>query len=975
MFLACRKKEWDMNDFLICGQKSQAMIFIEPEAYEGVRKIGERVAKDIELVTGHRPELAAYVSQVQGAQVIVGATVGRSRLLSMWQEGGQLDSAGLAGKRESYQICIVENPFPEKPSIERALVIAGSDKRGTIYGLFHLSELCGVSPLVYWGDAAPCQRQELVLEIGAGILSKEPSVRYRGFFINDEWPAFGNWCAEHFGGINANVYEEIFIFLLRMKGNYLWPAMWDSVFSEDGPGLANAELADMLGVIIGSSHHEPMCRAGAEWQRMYRQYGEDNTWSFVTNREAITEFWKDGLLRNRPFENLITIGMRGECDSKLLSEDAGLAENIQTIKNVVLTQHRLIREHINEDLAGVPRMMAIYKEVEDYYYGDDTCEGLKDWSELDDVILMLCDDNFGNVRGLPTKEDHVHPGGYGMYYHFDYHGAPISYEWQNSNRLTKTWEQMTMVYDCGVRELWIVNVGDIKGTEYPLMYFMALAYDYETWSPENRVEAFVKAWIDQQFLGKVTGRQKAQLFRLTEGWTRWSAARRPEAMNPQVYHPCNYGEGDRVWEEVNGLMELAEELHRTLPEDCLNAYESLLYYPAAAVLNLILMHVEAGMNAHFAERGSLGANAFGERVKERIRLDRQYVDAYHSILGGKWNHMMDSAHTGFRRWDDSDWGYPVIRQVVPVHGAKIAVGFRGSGEYHLGTHWQDGDPVCNEDFERPDTGMIRIDLDSRGDMDFCYSVHSDQPWLQFSPASGRVEISRGGRAVISVTCDRKKLKGRKKAGIEIHVKFDNGEETVGRLALTAGLDDAETDYPKGTFLEQFGYIAMDASHFSKKHDTADGGFQVIRYLGRMGDAVKAFPAVKNWMGQTDLPCLQYDAVAQEEGTYTVWLYLAPRNPVRPGGQIRCQISVNDGPRQIIDTVSSSMRTEGNCGEWSRGVLDNIRVAEAEADIKKGMNHLYFYAGDPGIVLERIVLFRKGKGILSSFLGPKESWRV
>lgn len=948
---------------------------IEPEAYEGVRRIGARVALDIELVTDCRPELVEHAAEIAGKQVIVAATLGKSPLLDMWQENGKLDSREIAGKREVYCIRVVERPFPENTAVEKALVIAGSDKRGTIYGLFHLSEQSGVSSLVYWGDAAPEKKQELVLDVGEGILSKEPSVKYRGFFINDEWPAFGNWCMEHFGGVNAKAYEEIFIFLLRMKGNYMWPAMWASVFSEEGPGPASAELADMYGVIMGKSHHEPMCRAGEEWQRIYRQYGEDNTWSFVTNSKAITEFWKDGILRNKPFENLITIGMRGESDSKLLSENATMSDNVQVVKNAILTQHRLLREYINEDLSQVPRMLAIYKEVENFYYGDDTCPGLKDWEELDDVIFMLCEDNFGNTRALPSKADRPHPGGYGMYYHFDYHGAPISYEWQNSSRLTKTWEQMTMAYEHGIRELWIVNVGDIKGAEYPLTYFMELAYDYETWSKPNKTADFVKEWIGKQFGGRISGEQKEQMFRLLEGWPRWSAARRPEAMNPGVYHPCHYREGDRVCAEAGGLMALAEELRRTMPAECLPSYESMIYYPCMATLNLIIMHAEAGMNAHFAARGSLAANYYGEQVKKRAELDAQYVEAYHKMLEGKWNHMMDSAHTGFRSWDDRDWGYPVVQQVIPVRGGKMVVGFRGSEKYHLGAHWQDRITADNWEFTRPDTEEILIDLDSRGDADFTFAVHSDRPWLHFAPESGTVRALQEGRVTIHVTCDREKLAGREKARIEIPVQFADGRKTTGLLALEAGMEASGAAYPAGTFLEQNGMIVMEAAHFARKQDVEGKGFQVISYLGRMGDAVKAFPVTESWIGRKEAPFLQYDFAAEKEGSYTVQFYLSPRNPSVKGGHIRCRIAVNEEPAQMLETVSTSLYTEYSCMEWNRGVMDNIRIVKASAEVKRGLNHLYFYAGDPGIVLERIVLHRADRAIAESYLGPQESWRV
>lgn len=961
-----------MNTFPIYQEECLAALLIEKEAFEGVRRIGQRVAQDIALVTGRCPQLTAEKAQCCGP-VVLAATLGKSPALDALDASGKWDGSDIAGKREVYKMQLVEAPFSDRPEIESALVIAGSDKRGTIYGLFRLSELCGVSPLVYWGDAVPGKREKVVLELGDGIVTKEPSVKYRGFFINDEWPAFGNWCTETFGGVNAKAYEEIFILLLRLKGNYLWPAMWDSIFSEEGPGLASAELADMYGVIMGASHHEPMCRAGAEWQRIYKHYGEDNTWSFVTNREAITAFWKDGILRNKPFENLITVGMRGESDSLLLSEDATLEENIQVIRDAILTQHALLRTYINEDLSKVPRMLAIYKEVENYYYGDDTCKGLKGWEELDDVILMLCEDNFGNTRGLPSFADAPHPGGYGMYYHFDYHGGPISYEWQNCSRLTKTWEQMTMAYEYGVRELWIVNVGDIKGAEYPLSFFLDLAYDYETYSQLNKTEEYAARWIDRQFGGFLDAAQKKDLFALLDGWTKWNAARHPEAMSPSVYHPCHFREGDRVSAEVRGLMEKAEKLRKAMPRECMDAYGSMIYYPAMASLNLILMQVEAGMNAFYAARGSLAANALAADVKRRAQLDGQYVAEYHRLAGGKWNHMMDSAHTGFRTWDAHNWTYPTVQEVLPIGQAKIVTGFRGSEAYHLGAHWQDGARICNDDFTRPDAASVVIDLDSRGSVDFSWRIQCDKPWARFAPQEGSVDSLRDGGACITVTCDRALLQGRERAEIDILVDFANGEKTVGRLALEAARE--EYPYPSGTYVEKQGYIAMRAERFTGQRTTDGKGFAVIRHLGRMGAAVKAFPVTESWIGRADAPYLEYAFAAEQDAEYVLQLHLPARNPVEKGGPLRCMVSVNGGDKTVLNTVSPTFATDCSCAEWNQGVLSGIRLAETTVLLRRGVNKLFFYAADPNIALEYIVLYPKGTRLPDSYLGPTESYRV
>lgn len=968
-----------MNTFTIFENNRPTQFYIENEAYEGVKRVGAHVACDIGLVTGINPEILTAPQQCKSDMVVIFATIGKSPFLEALEASGRWSSAQIQGKREVYQFQVVSEPFSVlskggTASVKEALVIAGSDKRGTIYGMFHLSELCGVSPLIFWGDVVPQKKDALILPVGDGIVSKEPSVKYRGFFINDEWPAFGNWCMETFGGVNAKAYEEIFILLLRLKGNYLWPAMWDSVFSEEGPGLASAELADIYGVVMGTSHHEPLCRAGAEWQRIYQQYGTDNTWSFVSNREAITEFWKDGILRNKPFENVITIGMRGENDSMLLPEDAGLADNVQVIKDAIMTQHALLREYMDKDLKDIPRMLAIYKEVEDYYYGDATCEGLRGWEELDDVILLLCEDNFGNTRGLPDETDRKHPGGYGMYYHFDYHGGPISYEWQNTARLTKTWEQMTQAYEYGVRELWIVNVGDLKGAEYPLCYFMDLAYDYGTYSQRNKTEEYARTWVERQFGSRLGRKDKQDMLVLLDGYTKWNSARHPEAMTPQIYHPCHFREGERVWNEVHALMETAERLREHMPAECMDAYGSMVYYPAMASFNLILMHIEAGCNAFYAGQGNLAANALVASVKWRVVKDRQYVQEYHALANGKWNHMMDSAHTGFHSWDAHNWTYPTVQEVIPLPMAKIIVGFRGGEAYHLGAHWQDNGYPCNDDFTRPDTKDVIIEIGSRGDVDFSYRVQSDKTWVCFGKVEGNVESLIKGKDDIVVTCDRTSLKGRECALVEIFVTFANGEKTVGRLELLAE-ETAQNTYAAGTYIEKQGYIAMNADGFTEQKDVGGEGFAVIRHLGRMGSAVKSFPVTKSWIGTADAPYLRYTFVVENTADYIIRFYLLPRNPVEKGKHMCLAFSINGERRKILDTVTDSFRADCACEEWSRGVLDNIRVIESVVPVKKGENRFYFYAADPGIVLERIVLYPENTRLPESYLGPVESWRV
>ena len=414
-----------MSRSCVIAKGDQLTSFVlENTAFQGVCQIAEKVSRDIKAVCSMLPQVLKQdvLPKERGDQysveggmkaledffdkgVIFVGTLGHSETLDCLGDFGVLDVSLIKGKREVYMISIIGN----------SLVIAGSDKLGTIYGLFAVSEYIGVSPMVKFGDAVPQRKSELVALEDIETVSKEPSVKYRGFFINDEWPCFGNWAMEHFGGVNAKLYDQVFEFLLRMKGNYLWPAMWASSFPLDGPGSLNEELADMYGITVAYSHHEPCLRASEEWDKVKgpdSKYG--NEWNFHTNQGGLLNYWMDSLKRSGKYQHMVTIGMRGERDSSMLGPDATLKDNIDLLKSVIKAQRGLIMHYVNFDLNKVPQILALYKEVEAYFYGDDETPGLKDWEELENVIFMLCEDNYGHMRTLPTKEIRDHKGGFGM---------------------------------------------------------------------------------------------------------------------------------------------------------------------------------------------------------------------------------------------------------------------------------------------------------------------------------------------------------------------------------------------------------------------------------------------------------------------------------------------------------------------------------------------------------------------------------
>jgi len=951
-------------------------IFYEESALNGLKRVADTVSRDLLLVTGKKPNITDNLEKCTSGQIVIAATLGNSALLDSFIERKLLSVNDIKGKRECYLIKIIETPFADFPKIKQALIIAGSDKRGGIYGLFRLSEMCGVSPLVFWGDAQPEKKDKIHLELENDIVSKQPSVKYRGFFINDEWPAFGKWCSQKFGDVNAKAYDKVFELLLRLKGNYLWPAMWRSSFSEDGPGLQNAQLADEYGVIMGSSHHEPLCRAGIEWQNHYKQYGNDNTWSFVSNRDAITKFWKDGISRNKDFEKVITIGMRGENDSHLMGENATLQDNINVLKKAITVQNQLIKETFNSELSEIPRMFAIYKEVEDFFFDVDGSDGLRDWDGIKDVILLLSDDNHGLLRAIPQPNDKPHLGGYGIYYHYDYHGGPCSFEWLNHTNLVRAWEQLTMAYEYGIREMWIVNVGDIKGNEYPLSFFMELAYDYDKWgiSRQDSAAEYTRQWIDAQFGNAVSPSQKTKIHDLLDAYTAWSALRIPETLNPDVYKN-NFHEIENTYKTVSCIMEKTSVLRNELFKQSLAAFESMIYFPLMAFFNTMLINLEAGMNHTHAERGTLIANRYSASLLEKISMDREYINEFHRILNGKWNHMMESAHMCFRTWDDNNWTYPVAKNIAPIPHPKIVVSFRGDSAYNLGQHWQDRMPVCNAEMTRPDINKIIFDIDSRSDIDFNFSITCDKQWLSFSQNGGKSGLKEQPRTSIEVFLDREKLgkDGEETALIQIKFEFSDGSEKAALLNVKAN-NDHYSNHP-GAFLESQNYICIDASHYSEKTDIDGMGWRIVSRLGRTGNAIKSFPVTKKWENENSRPYVKYDFIAGETREYTVCFYLSPRNPMIKGGALKGFFSVNDSLPKPFDIIESGYYAGGSDKDWSYGATNSIRKIKISVPLNKGLNYLKFYAAEANVILENIVIYPKDMPIPETHLAPPESYRI
>lgn len=967
--------------------KNKGLYFVIPEECgTGVKKVAGKVAKDVEGTLSFCPEICE--TAVPAKQAVIAVTAGSGKLAetlcSKISKLGQVE-----GKRESYAFIVAENPVE---GIESALVIYGGDKLGTIYGLFHLSELLGVTAMVDWGDCQYVKQDSFILKEEDSFVSKEPSVKYRGFFINDEWPCCGNWATSHFGSFNAKMYDHIFEYLLRMKGNYLWPAMWAENFMLDGPDLESMKLADEYGIYIGMSHHEPCMRSGAEYSKVRgpkSPYGD--AWSYVTNKEGILRFWEDGVKRSIGHNVFPTVGMRGENDSKMLGEDSLISDNVRLLKEIITKQREMIHEHLETDGKKVPQLFAVYKEVEDYYFGGGSEEGLRGFKELEDVTLLLCEDNWGNMRALPEAFERNHKGGFGMYFHLDYHGDPVSYEWVSSTELSKIWEQMTEAYEYGVRELWIVNVGDVKFQEFPLNYFMDLAYDFEKWGSlaPNSTKEYTKAWIESVFGSYTSKEEREEIQEVLEGYLKINALRKPESLNDTVYHPAHYLECEKLLSFCGKLEEKNERLWKILEERGMgDAYFSMIYFSAEASFNLLKMHLYSGKNHLYASQGKAVANEYDKLVEACIEKDEALKTQMAEFKEGKWAGMELASHIGFTNWNDEDWRYPV-RHIVRLPKKPRLVVTRADKTQHY-TNQYFPITLVIDDFVVSSSKKAKIQIANGGQGSVKWKIQegarkvgldgiahesgegSRCEWLEFSRTSGETAL----QDEVEISLKEENLP----FGEEVSCSFEIKTETEFVPVLVKALKKDTSALPEGAFLAEHGMFVIDAVHYADKQAGLYEGeaveFEELYDFGKYQSGIKAFPVTSSFDSKENAPSVTYELYSEEEKDCFLNLYTSPANPLIYGGKLSVEVSVNEGAGKLVEFTKAGYKGgEPGCIPWEQAVLNQEHVGSTEISLKKGLNKITVFAREAGMVLERLVVYPKDIERAVSYLGEKECIRV
>ena len=620
--------------FCIASKGTTAPIVVDKNDCKGVLRAVNNLSDDIRKVTGTASTVVSSTNAANGS-IIVG-TIGQSRLIDKLIKQKKLDVKKIKGHWEGY---VIDN-------VDGNLVIAGNDRRGTIYGIYEVSRQIGVSPWYWMADAPVAHKDELYFD---SYQEEWPAVKYRGIFINDEWPSFGTWCQKHFGGVNSKAYEKIFELLLRLKANYFWPAMWATAFNEDDP--ESPRVADEMGIVMGTSHHEPMMRSHQEYLHRKEQVGP---WDYATNKERVDQFFREGMERNKAYDNLVTIGMRGDGDVAMGKGDD--QENMQTLKNVIEGQRKIIKDIYGRPDA-VPQLWAIFTEVQRYYDAGFTVP--------DDVTLLFCDNNWGYIRRKGTEAERKRKGGLGLYYHIDMNGGPWNDRWVNTTTVPKLREQLNQAYQSGIDRIWIINVGDLKPKEMPISFIM----DY-AWKPEiepGDEQGWLRQWT-QSVLGSISKEDAKEAADIIARYSKYNLWRKPEVQVPGLFNYEEMLHLNNLWQS---LVLRCEALKERIPAASQDAFYQLVYYPAVASAGVAMMYNAATMGDSLT-------------VCDLMAKDQRLTDYYNKELaGGKWDGMMLDNHIGYTQWSIPDKNRHPMSLGYKVDHRLLAANATPSKEYAI----------------------------------------------------------------------------------------------------------------------------------------------------------------------------------------------------------------------------------------------------------------------------------------------------
>ncbi len=906
-------------------------IVIDPRDRIGVARAAHALADDLGAVLALRP--AVLDERTPESCIIVG-TLASSAPIDELASQGLLDTDFLNEHDEAFTISVVGEPG--------CLVVCGSDRRGTIYGIYEISRQIGVNPWHFWLNVPPVKTDHLYAKRGV-VIKEHPVVRWRGIFLNDEAPALTGWITNTYGTVTpsadppipagiarygSDFYTKLFDLLLRLKANYLWPAMWNNAFFEDDP--ENARLAHEWGIIMGTSHQEPMTRAQQEWDRRYR--ATLGHWNYSRHKDELLHFWREGIARNKEHETVVTIGLRGADDTPMGEE------SWRSLEEIVAEQRAILVEEMGRPIEEIPQLGCLYKEVQRYWE-----EGMR---VPDDVILLWSDDNWGNLRRLPTERERERSGGAGIYYHFDYHGDPRNYQWINTTQIAKIWDQMSLALHHQADRLWVVNVGHFKGQEYPISFFLDLAWQGTALEGDS-----LASW-SVQWCSAIFGEEHGPaISSLVEGIVELNSRRKPELLYPLAWSMTNYREAEAFVDSWQHLRAKAEELHASIAPPLGDAYHHLVLFPARSSHILASLYLAVARNHLWARQGRLAANEQARLIERHFAAFTAEIEHYHATCAnGMWRGFADQAVLGYIDWNDPPANTLEHLYTATVPDAtyhRLGVAVEGS----LGS-WPSLERCALPPFDSINDQRRRIELFNRSSTPFPYLVTAADPWVHLDgPVEGRLGLQ--DEVVVKIDWQRAPV-GRASSSVKVS-SDQRYKEVVIAIETLKVAEEGLSGY-----IEADRGLAINAITYQRSAGGEAERWQDMPLYGPFG-------AVRS---QGEGGCLSYDCWFHHEGRARVTVVATPSLNVF-GQEVTVAVGLDDQRPVEVTLVEGGYHVELDDEFWRDGVIANARTASVDIEIEKpGAHQLTLWSTGSAVMVTRIIVDLGG--VRESVLGPPAS---
>ena len=945
--------------FTLASPRQTAAILYDASDAAVVKRAAELFAADVEAVTGRRPQVTSATGET-GPAVIVG-TVGGSALIRRLSEAGKIDTAPLEGAWERYLIQTVANPLP---GIRKALVIAGSDRRGAAYGLFTLSELIGVSPWYWWADV-PVKKHAALHVDAPPTYSQTPSVRYRGIFLNDEDWGLTPWASQTFeperGNIGPRTYAKVCELLLRFKANYLAPAM-HPVSTSFNQIPENKLVADTFAIVMGSTHCEPLLlNTASEWDTQTM-----GPWNYDKNKEGINRVLTQRVRENSPYENVYTLALRGLHDGAM-STTLPMHEKVRMLQQALLDQRQILAENIDRPVETVPQAFTPYKEVLEIY-----SNGL----ELpDDVTIVWPDDNYGYMKRLSGVREQRRTGRSGVYYHVSYLGVPHSYLWFSTTPPSLMYEELRKAYDTTADRLWLLNCGDLKGSEMQVSLFLDMAWDIGRFTADN-VVTYPARWLAGIFGEAYYDRLEA----MTREHLRLAFPRKPEYMGWGYHwnrfdHNCeqltdtdfsftNYDEAPRRLEAYRKLGARAEALLHEIGDEARPAFYQLVYYPLRGAELMNRMTLGGQRNRWYARQGRAATNAVRDEVQRCYDSLQVITRGYNSLLGGKWNHMMS-----MRQNYDGVSAYFNLPHLA-THDAAGAprLALQVAGEDVTGARAFHALPAFDNYLRR----TYPVEIYNRGGGTLAWTAHASEPWVVLSKSAGKTADEER----ITVGIDWEKAPSGN--AVPAQIVFRAGEQSEKVLVSLFNPTAPSRAELRGIYVENNGCVSIPAAGCHRVRENDRIKITAVEDLGIEGPALQLGDptAPLQIFRSRDVPCAEYDFYAFDAGSVDVYTYVLPTFPLHADRDFRIGENTNTDTKYSVQIDDGALATPSSSHVeysqvWFESVLRNCAVNKSTLHIDKpGRHTLRIRVGDPGIVLQKIVL--DFGGMKRSYLGPQST---